>query len=192
MFRIEDIDVNKIFVSKKESHGTKNAFKYFIGYSDINEIKPIYIRLPQMVGYAKYFDENKTMSFKVTDQQLLKKYNKIWEKMEELLNVKFESKPVYGDDDKCIKTKLKSYTEKVNTNLQSKKVPKENLSNECLSIIILESLIKANKKYYPQTLLEERNYEVKNKKVENLINDDLELILSDNGADNEPDHEFDN
>ena len=73
LFQIEDIDVNKIFISKKESYGTKNAIKYFIGYSDNNEIKPICIRLPQMIGYAKYFDDNKTMSFKVTDKQLLKK-----------------------------------------------------------------------------------------------------------------------
>ena len=74
-----------------------------------------------MIGYAKYFDDNKIMSFKVTDKQLLKKYNKIWEKVEELLNVKFESKPVYGEDDKYIKTKIKSYKDKVNTNFQGKK-----------------------------------------------------------------------
>ena len=54
-----------------------------------------------------------------------------------------------------------------------------------MSIITLEFIIKANKKYYPQTLLEECKYEVKNKKVENLINDDLELISSDNESDNE-------
>ena len=138
-----------------------------------------------MIGYMKYFDDNKTMSFKATDKQLLKKYNKMCGKIEELLNVKFECKPVYGDDDKYIKTKIKSYRDKVNTNFQSKKVPKENLSYKYLSIIILESIIKVNKKYYPQTLLEECKYEVKNKKVENLINDDLELTSSDNESDNE-------
>ena len=53
-----------------------------------------------------------------------------------------------------------------------------------MSIITVESTIKENKKYYPQTLLEECKYEVKNKRVENLINDDLELILSDE-SDNE-------
>ena len=72
----------------------KNAIKYFVGYIDNNEIKPICIRLPQMIGYAKYFDDNKVMSFKVTDKKLLNKYNKILEKVEELLNVKFESKPI--------------------------------------------------------------------------------------------------
>ena len=48
------------------------------------------------------------MSFKVTDKKLLNKYNKIWEKVEELLNVKFDSKPIYGEDDKYIKAKIKS------------------------------------------------------------------------------------
>ena len=52
-------------------------------------------------------------------------------------------------------------------------MPKENSSYKCLSIITLESVIKANKKYYPQTLSEKCKFEVKNKKVENLINDDL-------------------
>ena len=49
---------------------------------------------------CKYFDDNKVTSFKITDKKLLNKYNKIWGKVEELLNAKFESKPVYGEDDK--------------------------------------------------------------------------------------------
>ena len=48
------------------------------------------------------------MSFKITDKKLLNEFNKIWEKVEELLNVKFESKPIYGEDDKYIKAKIKS------------------------------------------------------------------------------------
>ena len=185
MLKTEDIDITKIFVSKKESYGTKNAIKYFIGYIDNNEIKPICIRLPQMIGYAKYFDDNKVMSFKVTDKKLLNKYNKIWEKVEELLNVKFESKPIYGEDDKYIKAKIKSCQDKVNTNLQGKKTPKENSSYKCLSIITLQSIIKVNKKYHPQILLDECKYEVKNKKTENLINNDLELTSPDSESDNE-------
>ena len=64
-FKAEGIDVNKIFVSKKESYVTKNAIKYFIAYIDNNEIKPACIRLPQMIRYVKYFDDNNVMSFKV-------------------------------------------------------------------------------------------------------------------------------
>ena len=137
-----------------------------------------------MIGYVKYFDDNKVMSFKVTDKKLLNKYNKIWEKVEEL-NVKFESRLIYGEHDKYIQAKIKSYEDKVNTNFQGKKTPKENSSYKCLSIITLESIIKVNKKYHPQILLDECKYEVKNKKVENLINDDLELTSSDSESDSE-------
>ena len=50
---------------------------------------------------------------------------------------------------------------------------------------MLDSAIKVNKRYYPQTLLKECIYIIKNKKMENLINDDLGLRSSNNGFDNE-------
>ena len=59
LFRLNDIDINKIFVSKKESYGTKNSLKYFIGYNDEDDIRPLCILLPQMIGYVKHFDSNK-------------------------------------------------------------------------------------------------------------------------------------
>ena len=59
--KIDDIDVNKILVSKKESYGTKNSFKFFIGYNDNDVIRPLCIRLPQMTDYARKFDENATV-----------------------------------------------------------------------------------------------------------------------------------
>ena len=79
--KIDDIDVNNILISKKEPHGTKNSCKYFIGYSDNGIIRPLCIKLLQMTGYARKFDENVTMSCKVNDKQFLKNYNRIWEKM---------------------------------------------------------------------------------------------------------------
>ena len=63
VFQIDDIDVKKILVSKKEPYDTKNALKYFIGYND-EVIRPLFVRLPQMNGYFKNFNENVTMSFK--------------------------------------------------------------------------------------------------------------------------------
>ena len=80
---IEDIDVNNILVSKKESYGNKNSFKYFIGYNDNDVIRPLCIKLLQMTGYARKFDENATMSFIVKNKQLLKKYAKIWETLKD-------------------------------------------------------------------------------------------------------------
>ena len=55
---IEDIDVNNISVPKKEPYGTKNSLKYFIGYNDNDVVRPLCIRLPQMTGYVRKFDEN--------------------------------------------------------------------------------------------------------------------------------------
>ena len=118
---IDKIDVNKILVSKEEPYGTKNSFKYFIGYNDNDVVRPLCLRLPQMTGYAKKFNENVTMSFRVNNKQLLKNYNKIWEKVEKLMRIDFESKPVYGDDDKYIKTKIKIYAGSMITNFHNKK-----------------------------------------------------------------------
>ena len=73
---IEEIDINNILVSKKEPYGNKNSVKYFIGYNDNDIIRPLCIRLPQMTGYARKFDENATMSFIVKGKKLLKSYNK--------------------------------------------------------------------------------------------------------------------
>ena len=107
-----------------------------------------------------------------------------------LMNIKFDGKSVYGDSDKYIKTKIKSYGDKINTNFQGKKIPKENASYTCLSLIMLDSVIRANKRYYLQ-LLEEYKYEMKKNKTENLTKGDIEQSSSDE-SDNESDNGFDN
>ena len=157
VFQIDNIDVNNIVVSKKEPYRTKNSFKYFIGYND-NDIRPLRIRLPKMSGYARKFNENVTTPFKANDKQLLKNYDRIWEKVESLLNINFESRPVYGDNDKYIKAKIKIYAKSIITNFHNKKLPKEKAPCKCLSIIMIDSVIKSNKKYYPQAPLEECKY----------------------------------
>ena len=191
IYSTDDIDVNNILVSKKEPYGTKNSHKYFIGYNDNDNIRPLCIRLPQMTGYARKFDENATMSFIVKNKQLLKKYTKIWEKIEGLMKINFESKPVYGDHDKYIKTKIKIYAGSIITNFHNKKMPKEKAPCKCLSIIMIDSVIKANKKYYPQTLLEECKYIQEKIKIENYVNEDLEDSESDSDN-NETESDIDN
>ena len=74
-----------------------------------------------MTGYTKKLNENAAMSYRVSNKQLLKNYNKIWEKVEKLLRIDFESKPVYGDDDKYIKTKIKIYAGSMIKNFHNKK-----------------------------------------------------------------------
>ena len=106
----------------------------------------------------------------VKDIQLLKNYNKISKKIEKLMKIVFKTKTAYGDDDdKYIKTRIKTYKDSINTNFynknESKKIAEEKVPNKCLSMIILDSVVYAYEKYHPQTFLEEFKY-VK-KKYEN-------------------------
>ena len=82
IIRIDDIDVNKILVSKEEPYGSKNLFKYLIGYNDNDVIiRPLCIKFSQIIGYVKSFESNTTMSFKISDKQFLKKTIKYGKKL---------------------------------------------------------------------------------------------------------------
>ena len=97
--KIDDIDVNKILVSKEKPYGIKDSFKYFIGYIDNDFIVPLFIwalfdndfigllKLLQMNGYVQKFEGNATMSFKINNKKLVKKYNQIWKRIEKLLKI---------------------------------------------------------------------------------------------------------
>ena len=78
------------------------------------------------------------------------------------------------------------------TSFHSNKTPKEKAPCKCLSIIMIDSVIKANKKYYPQTLLEECKYKQEKIKIENYINEDLEDSESDRDTNNETEFDIDN
>ena len=121
------------------------------------------------------FDEKKiTMSIIVKDKQLLKNYNKIWKNIKRLMSIDFNSKTTYGDDDdKYIKTKIKSYANIIITNFYNKKMPKEKVTSKCLSIIMLDSVIESDEIYYPQTFLEECKYVQEKLKFENYIDEEL-------------------
>ena len=130
------------------------------------------------------------MSLMIKDIQLLKSYNKIWNKIEKLMKIDFNTKTTYSDDDKYIKTKTKTYKDSISTNFYkkngSKKIPEEKVPHKCLSIIILDSIIYAYEKYYPQVFLEECKYVKEKIKISNYIDKDLKLESepdSDNGID---------
>ena len=155
--------------------------------------------------YINKFDEDKnknniknknkiTMSLKAKDKQLFKNYNKIWKKTERFININFDSNPTYGDDDKYIKTKIKTYEDSITTNFYnkkgSKKIPEEKIPHKCLSIIILDSVIYAYEKYHPQIFLEECKYVKENIKTKNYIDEELKSesdIDTDTNSDNDID-----
>ena len=143
-----------------------------------------------MTGYIKKFEGNTTRSCKISAKQLLKKYNQIWKRVESLMKIEFDSESVYGDIDKHIKTKIKIYAGSMITNFQRKTILKEKAPCQHLSIIMLDSVIKVEKKYYPRTLLKECKYEQEKIKMENLIDDNLEKPSSD-GSDSESDKDND-
>ena len=106
------------------------------------------------------------------NNEILERYTKIWEKISDLIDKKFDSDPVYNN--KCINTKIRSCNNDNMTNFhnidnKNNKLPEKNKAYKCMSFISLDSIIKFNKKYYPQTLLQECVYKLINRKVENII-----------------------
>ena len=90
IFNIDDIDVNKILISKKEPYGKNNSLIYFIGYNDNDVIRPLCLRLSKTTGYINEFNKNKNtiiMSLRINEEQLFKKYKKTWKKVEKLMRI---------------------------------------------------------------------------------------------------------
>ena len=104
-----------------------------------------------MTGYIKYFENGgKSMSFVIKDDEVLDKYNEIWDKIKETLSAKFHSIPVYNE--KCIKAKVREFSDVIKTNFLSDKVPKENQHCICITI---DFVMRMEKKIYLQVYLEE-------------------------------------
>ena len=114
------------------------------------------------------------------------------------MKIDFNARPTYGDDDdKYIKTRIKSYKDSITTNFYIKngfkKIPEEKVPHKCLSIIILDSVIYAYEKYHPQTFLEECKYVKEKIKTNNYIDEELKSESdSDSDSDNDIDIDIDN
>ena len=82
------VNVDQIVISDKFKH-SDDGFKYFIGYKEGEIVKPLCIILPQMSGYIKYFENGgKNMSFMIKNNDVLDKFNKIWDNIKNKLNIK--------------------------------------------------------------------------------------------------------
>ena len=185
-------------VSKKVSYGKNNSFKYFIGYNDNDVIRPLFVKLPKTTSYINKFKDKKTKitttttSLMVKDKQLFKNYNKIWEKIESLMRKKFDSKLFYGNDDnKYIKTKIKTFKDSIITNFHNKKIPEEKIPYKCLSIIVLDSIIKIYNNYYPQIFWEECVYKQQKQQKQKQNNYISKELKSDSDSNNESESESD-
>ena len=145
-FNIKDIDTNKISISKPESYDKNNMKKYIIGYNDNTNI-PLQLFLPKITSYLNIFEDGtRKMSFLTDNNEFLERYTKIWEKISDLIDKKFDSDPVYNN--KCINTKIKSYNNDIMTNFPDNDNKNNKLPEKSMSLISLDSIIKINKRFY--------------------------------------------
>ena len=102
-----------------------------------------------MSGYIKHSENSsKNTSFLIKDYDVLDKDNKVWNKIKKTLNIKFHSMPVY--DEKYIKAKVREFNGVIKTNFLGDEIPKENVHFTCIACITIDSVMKMEKKNYPQ------------------------------------------
>ena len=143
-----------------------------------------------MSGYIKYFKNGgQNMSFMIKDDNVLDKYNKVWYKIKNKLSVKFHSKPVY--DQKYLKAKVREFDGMIKTNFLGNKVPKENINYTCIACVTIDSVMRMDKKNYPQVYLEECKYRVKKIQMSRFVSAKLESESeSDSEAESKSDTEL--
>ena len=177
---LDSVDLSKIVVSSKWKLND-TTYKYFCGYLNNDVMKPLCVILPQMNGYIKYFDDGgKNMSFVTDDEKVYEKYDEIWNVVKGLLKLKFAASPIRND--KYIFTKLKIFKKKnLATFNNNNIVPIEKNHYICIPAIDINSLLKIDKKAYPQAYLEECKYKLKKRKLVSFI--DSEIIDDDSDID---------
>ena len=155
---IDEVGINKIKLFDKTSYGNKGSFKYHIGYRHKNEapLSPLNIKLLQLTGSTKHFNNNKYVNLLINDKKLLNKYNEIWDKIKNLYKRDFDKKPLYNNKyigANMTHTEFK-YKKILENNKHCKYIPIEPTDGGCyayLSATLLDSiLVGPNNKHYPQ------------------------------------------
>ena len=156
---------------------------------DNDVIHPLCVILPQMSGHIKYFDDGgKNMSFVTDDKKVYEKYDEIWNVVKSLLKLKFAASPIR--DDRYILAKLKIFKKKNLTTFNNNNVvPMEKNHYICITAIDIDSVLKIDKKAYPQAYLEECKYKSKKRKPVSFI--DSEIIDDDDDDDDDDDSDDD-
>ena len=181
---LDSIDLSKIIVSSRWKLND-TTYKYFCGYLNNDVIKPLCVILPQMNGYIKYFDDGgKNMSFVTDDEKVYEKYDEIWNVVKNLLKLKFAASHIRND--KYILAKLKIFKKKNLAIFSNNIVPIEKNHYICIPAIDIDSVLKIDKKAYPQAYLEECKYKLKKRKLARFI--DSEII---DGSDSDIDSDID-
>ena len=125
------------------------------------------------------------MSFFIRDDEVLDKYNEIWDVIKNKFSIKFHSEPIY--DKRYIKAKVREFDDVIKTNFLGNKVSKENMHYTCIAGVTIGFVVKIDKKYYPQVYLEECKYKIKKIHMPRFINAELE---SESESESESDTEL--
>ena len=151
------------------------------GYLNNDTFQPLCVALPQMDGYIKYFDySGKNMTFVTDDEKIYEKYNEIWEVIKKFLKVDFTVGPIR--DDKYLVAKLKIFNKINRTTFNNNNyIPMERNHYIWIPVIDIDSVIKIDKRAYPQAYLEQCKYKLKKRKIVNYIDD--EIIDEDSDSD---------
>ena len=127
--------------------------------------------MPKMSGYVKTFKvkegSSKWMSFCIDDEKLLEKYKAIWTKIGDLKKIKLNALPVY--DDRYIKTKIRTFGDKVYTNFRELNVPEDDIECEYSTVISIDFLLVYENKYYVQVYLDNCAYKIANKQMADYL-----------------------
>ena len=177
------VSIDQVVVSDKfsnnsnknnnDNNNNNDGLWYFIGYQEGEIVKPLCIILPQMSRYIKYFEYGgMNMSFLIKDGEVWEKYKQIWNLIKNKLGIRFHSLLVH--DKKYLKTKLKEYNGVIKTNFLGNGIPKENKHCSCIACITIDSVMRMDKKNYPQVYLEECKYKIKKIQMSRFINTELD------------------
>ena len=168
----DSVDLNKIVVSKKWKFND-TTYKHICGCLNNDTIQPLCVILPQMDGYIKYFDDGgKNMTFITDDEKIYEKYNEIWEVVRNLLKIDFTVNPVR--DDTYLVAKLKIFNKINRTTFNNNNyIPMERNHYICIPVIDIDSVLKTDKRAYPQAYLEQCKYKLKKRKIVNYIDDEI-------------------
>ena len=155
----DSVDLNKIAVSSKWKINNTTC-KYLCGYLDNDVVQPLCFILPRMSGYIKYFDDGaKNISFIMDDKEVYAKYNKIWNVIKKLLKLKFTVNPIRND--KYMLAKIKIFNGIKITTFTDDVVPMEKNHYICIPAIDIDSVLKIDKRVYPEACLEQCKYKLK-------------------------------
>ena len=184
---LDSVDLSKIVVSKKWKINDK-TYKHICRYLNNDTIQALCVILPEMDGYIKYFDDGgKNMTFVTDDKKIYEKYNEIWEVIRNLLKEDFTVGPVRYDI--YLAAKLKIFNKINRTTFNNNfYIPIERNHYICIPAIDIDSVLKIDKRVYPEAYLEQCKYKLKKRKHANFIDDE---IIDDDDDDDDDDDEDD-